>query len=169
MLTNSNIQPVDYTSILSKRPNAIAMIKGSNKYPQIIGNTKFYNTKHGVLVAAEIFGLPTNSNICESPIFAFHIHSGNSCSGNDTDPFANAMSHYNPNNCNHPYHAGDLPPLFGNNGYALNIFITDRFTIDKVIGKTIIIHSHLDDFTTQPSGDSGEKIACGIIKFIGRS
>ena len=41
---------------------------------------------------------------------------------------------------------------------------TDRFYPEDVIGKTVIIHSEPDDFRTQPSGDSGEKIACGRIE-----
>lgn len=79
------------------------------------------------------------------------------------DPFADAMSHYNPNDCEHPHHAGDLPPLFGNDGFALLLFLTSRFSVDEIIGKTVIIHDQPDDFTTQPSGNSGTKIACGVI------
>ena len=74
------------------------------------------------------------------------------------------MSHYNPKDCEHPYHAGDLPSLFGNNGLAAAAFLTDRFFVDDVIGKVVIIHDHPDDFTTQPSGSSGTKIACGVIQ-----
>lgn len=43
-------------------------------------------------------------------------------------------------------------------------FTTDRFSVEEIVGKTIIIHSNVDDFTTQPGGNSGEKIACGVIK-----
>ena len=43
------------------------------------------------------------------------------------------------------------------------IFLTDRFTIDEIINRTIVIHDMPDDFITQPSGNSGNKIACGII------
>ena len=42
--------------------------------------------------------------------------------------------------------------------------LTDRFSINDVIGKTVIIHAKPDDFTTQPSGNSDGKIACGVIK-----
>ena len=45
-------------------------------------------------------------------------------------------------------------------------FLTDRFKLKDVIGKAIIIHSMPDDFTSQPSGNSGEKIACGIINKV---
>ena len=64
----------------------------------------------------------------------------------------------------HPYHAGDLPPLFGSGGVAVSVFLTDRFHLEDIIGKTVIIHSSPDDFTTQPSGNAGAKIACGEIK-----
>ena len=74
------------------------------------------------------------------------------------------MKHYNPHGCDHPYHAGDLPPLFETSGLALSAFLTDRFTVDEVIGRTVIIHDQPDDFTTQPSGNSGTKIACGVIR-----
>ncbi len=152
-----------FSSVLAQLPQASAVISGSGKYPGINGSVNFYQTRYGVLTAAEIFGLPAPSMPCKSPVYAFHIHEGDMCIGNETDPFANAMTHYNPGGCEHPYHAGDMPPLFANNGYALSIFLTDRFTANEIIGKTIIIHSKPDDFTTQPSGNSGEKIACGVI------
>ena len=157
---------MNFLSFLKQRPPAFAEIRGSSSYPRISGNVYFYQTRAGVIVSAHIANLPSGSEQCSSPVFAFHIHSGGSCSGNDTDPFADAMTHYNPYNCPHPYHAGDLPPLFGNNGLAFSAFLTDRFAVKEIIGKTVIIHSSPDDFTTQPSGNSGMKIACGVIKAL---
>ena len=151
-------------SVFCRQPEAEANIKGSKAYPNIHGMVRFYQTKAGVLVAAEIMGLPIVTEKCKSPIFAFHIHNGGSCTGNESDAFANAMMHYNPADCSHPYHAGDLPPLFGNHGYAFLVTLTDRFSVKQIIGKTVIIHDAVDDFTTQPSGNSGAKIACGEIK-----
>lgn len=54
-------------------------------------------------------------------------------------------------------------PLMGTDGKAFSMFMTDRFTVNEVIGKTVIIHLHPDDFAAQPSGNSGDKIACGVI------
>lgn len=151
-------------SVLQQRPRAAAIIKGSSAYPALRGGVGFYQTRSGVFVVAEILGLPVPADEkCSSPVFAFHIHSGAHCTGNNTDPFADAMAHYNPNDCAHPYHSGDLPPLFGNNGYAFSAFVTNRFTIDEIAGKTVILHADPDDFTTQPSGNAGAKIACGEI------
>ena len=142
---------------------AIAEIKGSPLYPDINGTVIFKKKNNGILITAEILGLPYKNGKCNNEIFAFHIHSGISCTGNIRDPFADAGTHYNPNNCWHPNHAGDLPPLFGNNGYAYLSTYTNRFTIDEIIGKVVVIHDRLDDFTTQPSGNAGNKIACGKI------
>lgn len=153
-----------FKSILNQKPCAVAEIKGGSSYPDIKGYVKFYHTCCGVLMCAEVFGLPA----CRNSIYAFHIHSGSCCSGNEDDPFADAGSHYNPDDCEHPYHAGDLPPLFGNNGYAFSVFLTDRFAVNEIVGKTVIVHSSPDDFKTQPSGNAGEKIACGEIKSLSK-
>ena len=151
-------------SVLRGRPQAAASIAGSESYPDISGTVRFYQTRQGVIVYAEISGLPHSDLPCHERIFGFHLHKGTDCGGNMDDPFADAMSHYDPNGCEHPYHAGDLPPLFGNDGLALCLCLTDRFSVDEVIGRTVIIHDHPDDLTTQPSGSSGTKIACGVIR-----
>lgn len=154
---------INILSLIRRRPNATAMIKGSTRYPKIRGTVYFYQTDGGVIVKTRVSGLPKTNNVCKKPIFAMHIHSGGRCSGNETDYFADALTHYNPNDCPHPYHAGDMPPLFGANGTAISVFLTDRFSVKEIIGKTVIIHSDPDDFTTQPAGNSGVKIACGVI------
>ena len=151
----------NYAAVLMHKPNIYAIIKGSEKYPNISGIVRFYQLRNGVLVAAEINGLPYSDNSCQQKIYGFHIHSGNKCEGDMTDPFSEAMTHYNPNNCLHPFHVGDL---FCNHGYAFSAFVTDRFTLSEVIGRTVIIHGNPDDFTSQPSGNAGEKLACGVVK-----
>lgn len=149
---------------LSQDPHAVAWIRGSNEHRNISGKVYFYQMRYGVLVVAEIAGLPEQEGHCASGVFAFHIHSGSSCTGNETDPFADALTHYNPGDCPHPHHAGDLPPLFANQGYAFQVFLTNRFSVREIINKTVIIHSDPDDFTSQPSGNAGQKIACGQIR-----
>lgn len=149
-------------------PDAVAVMRGRTENSGIHGTVKFYQETGGVLIVADILGLPTSPEACKNNIFAFHIHGGLECSGNEEDPFANAGTHYNPDECPHPYHAGDMPPLFGAGERAFLGFLTDRFTVDEVIGKTVIIHDRPDDFTTQPSGNAGNKIACGIISKVKR-
>lgn len=154
----------DYYSILNRRADAVACVKGSSNYSNLMGKVMFYQLSDCVMVTAEFKGLPMSENPCQEPVLAFHIHEGTECSGDKEDCFANAKGHFNPDNCMHPYHAGDMPPLFSVNGNAFLAFITDRFYIDEIIGKTVIVHEMSDDFHTQPSGNAGEKIGCGIIE-----
>lgn len=144
------------------RPIAQARIS-SNTPNGTIGIVSFYPRKNGTLVVADITRLPHDSSQCNSKIFGFHIHEGNSCGGAD---FAETKGHLNLTDCEHPYHTGDLPPLFECNGQAFMAVLTDRFRVPNIIGHTVVIHSQPDDFSTQPSGNSGEKIACGIIRAL---
>ena len=146
------------------RPDAAATIKGSVAYPHLRGTVAFYQLNNEVLVTADVEGFPNTNGKCLYPVYAMHIHSGSSCTGGAADPFADAGTHYNPEGCAHPFHAGDLPPLFSNKGSAWSAFVTDRFTVKDILHKTVIIHEKPDDFTTQPSGNSGKKIACGVIQ-----
>ena len=161
-MNRNNIYP-DFTHLIRRRAGALANVMGSDFFPEVRGNVRFYKTDYGTVVLTEIMGLPRSLGKCDNPIFAFHIHEGGSCHGHMSDPFAHALGHYNPHRCAHPYHAGDMPPLFGANGYAFLAFLSDRFTVDEIIGHTVIIHAGPDDFKTQPSGNSGVKIACGEI------
>lgn len=138
-------------------PDAVAIIKGSKSYPNIRGQVQFYQQSNYVLVRAAIQGLPST----DTGFFGFHIHEGNSCTGPD---FADTRSHYNPAEAPHPFHAGDLPPLMYCNGNAYMSVATDRFNTTNIFGRTVVIHSMLDDFHTQPAGNAGTKIACGVIR-----
>ena len=136
---------------------AIARICGDVEYPKLHGMARFFQCNDGVIVEVEMHGLPKT----ETSFFAFHIHDGDNCEGIG---FPNAGSHFNPYNTMHPQHAGDLPPLLGCRGKAYMKVFTDRFCVEEIIGKTVIVHSAPDDFRTQPSGNAGTKIACGMIK-----
>ena len=140
---------------------AEAIISGSKDYRRIKGKVWFVQKKDGVHITTDIYGLPDGGY---STFFGFHIHEGRACTGNGVDPFADAKMHYNPAGLEHPCHAGDLPPLISVEGRAKTSFVTDRFKLSEVIGRAVVIHLMPDDFTSQPSGNSGEKIACGIIR-----
>lgn len=149
--------------LLRDRPDAAAWIQGNAQYPDLDGMVKFYRTSYGgVLVEAQLFGLPDAAVPGSSNFYAMHIHESGDCSNN----FDNTGMHYNPTNTEHPNHAGDMPPLFGNQGYAFSVFYDKRFTIQEIIGRAVIIHEKADDFTTQPSGNAGAKIGCGEIKWV---
>lgn len=170
-----------FLPMVAKRyPSAVARIHGNEENPRLNGKAEFYETPYGgVLVTVEVDGLPespaesekgagsengaSSGNAADSYGFGFHgmhIHEYGNC----TPPFAETGSHYNPAGKEHPGHAGDMPPLLANKGYAWMSFYDNRFTIEEILGKSIVIHSMRDDFTTQPAGDSGEKIGCGVIE-----
>lgn len=150
--------------MMSKFHYAQAVLKGSAAYPRISGLAVFEETESGTAVSIAVKGLPAAPGKCSRGIFAVHIHSGASCSGSSSDPFADAGGHYDTADCSHPFHSGDMPPLFAAGDRAAMSFLTDRFSVKDVIGRTVIIHLHPDDLHSQPSGMSGEKIACGVIK-----
>lgn len=141
-----------------KSPDAVARINGGVDAPQLSGCVRFYQENGCVLIVAEISGLPGGS---ETGFFGFHIHQGESCSGMD---FSGTGSHYNPTSQAHSKHAGDLPPLLECRGNAYLSLKTDRFSVNEIIGRTVVIHSDPDDFHSQPAGNAGKKIACGMIR-----
>lgn len=139
---------------------ACANIIGNQENPSLTGHAYFYEDEmSGVWIKIQVDGLPQNNSDHLNSFYGLHIHENGNC----TLPFDKTGNHYNPQNQPHPFHAGDLPPLLGNDGFAFAFFYTNRFHINDIIGKSIIIHSDPDDFTTQPSGNAGTKIGCGLI------
>lgn len=140
--------------LISKKPAAVAKIHGN---AGLRGIVRFYQLAGGILVEADVVGLTNN----DTGFYGFHIHSGADCGGKD---FSNTQGHLGAENAMHPRHAGDLPPLLGRNGRGYLAVMTDRFSLSDILGRTVVIHSQPDDFKTQPAGNAGEKIACGVIE-----
>lgn len=149
--------------------NAIAYIKGGPLDPDIKGVVIFKEVYGGTLVDANIKGLPKYkpAQNGSQPIgpHGFHIHENGDCNiGDPEDPFQAAGGHWNPTNQPHGNHAGDFPVLFSNNGRAMMSFFTNKFTPRDAIGKSIIIHQNPDDYRSQPTGNAGKRLACGLIQ-----
>ncbi len=140
-------------------PDAVAEIRGSDTFPLLRGQVRFYQRWNCVLVEVTVQGLPTN----DTGFFGFHIHDGGSCTGTN---FSDTGSHYNPTEQPHPLHTGDLPPLISCHSDAYMAVATGRFRTSDVIGRTVILHDMADDFHTQPAGNAGTKIACGVIRRV---
>ncbi|HMR83511.1 MAG TPA: superoxide dismutase family protein [Niabella sp.] len=102
---------------------------------------------------------------------AVHFHEHGDCSNKGEG----AHGHWNPTKENHgqwgttPFHSGDIGNIqLDNNGHATKSVTTDRWSIadgatNSVIGLGIIVHGGTDDYTTQPTGNSGPRIGCGVI------
>ena len=136
---------------------AQATVRGGKEHQNLHGTVRFLPRGNATLVVAEICGLPES----ETGFFAFHIHEGDDCCG---EGFSDTKGHYNPCSRDHPCHAGDLPPLLSCGGRAEMTVLTKRFSVSDILGKTVVIHAQPDDFHTQPSGNAGAKIGCGVIR-----
>jgi Cu-Zn family superoxide dismutase len=137
-------------------PESRAIIKGSPEYPELHATVELYPLMGGSLIIVAAEGLPAGE-----PFIAMHLHSGDNCSGDD---FSGAGGHLNFELLEHPLHTGDFPELLNNEGYAWSAFFTDRFTPRQAIGYPIVIHERGDDYCNQPSGNSGKRIGCGIVR-----
>ena len=101
----------------------------------------------------------------------FHIHENGDCSAPDA---MSAGSHFNPTGKPHgdpaapDHHGGDMPMLTADaNGNAMLEATIDTVTIGggatDIVGRAVIVHKDPDDFKTQPTGNSGARVACGVI------
>ena len=140
--------------LASAKPSAYALIEGGEEYPNINGQIDFYDFGNSTIVVCSVHNLPNT----KTNIFGFHIHEKGECDGD----FSSSGGHYGGDM--HPNHKGDMPVLFSGGGNAFLVFYTTRFTVDEVIDRSVIIHLDPDDYTSQPAGNSGMRIACGLIK-----
>ena len=139
---------------------AKSRIIGSSDYPKINGEITFTDAPLGVWIAAELTNLPKT----QTGFLGFHLHEGKSCNQGQYPYYHDTLGHFNPKSTDHPKHAGDFPNILSSRrGYAKLFFLTDRFKVSDIVGRTIVIHLLPDDYNAQPSGKAGEKIACGAI------
>ena len=152
-----------------KRAGATILAKGGS---MLAGTVTFVEDGEGVLAVVQVTNAPPGEH-------GVHVHAGMSCAD---DPDAGAMGaaagalgHYDPDmTMNHgkpnddDTHAGDLGNIeVRANGSGTLEVRTDRLQIgsgNNVIGRAIVIHAMEDDLETQPSGDSGGRIGCGVIQ-----
>ncbi|MGI6357158.1 MAG: superoxide dismutase family protein [Bacillota bacterium] len=158
----------------TSRQVVAAKVVGGPLAPEISGWVLFTSAAGGTWVDARITGLPSYEPATEErpPVgpFGFHVHESGNCSvGTAEDPFQEAGGHWNPDDQPHGNHAGDLPVLFSNAGVAEMQVYTNRFRPEDVVGRSVVIHMHPDDYRSQPAGDSGPRLACGVIQVYRRN
>ncbi|MFW5998680.1 MAG: superoxide dismutase family protein [Halanaerobiaceae bacterium] len=155
--------------LFGNRNTARAILQGGPLAPQIRGRVLFREVPGGTMISVKVDGLPAYQPGTEDrdPIgpHGFHIHEFGNCEiGDPEDPFQAAGDHWNPYDQPHGNHAGDFPVLFSNNGEARMTFFTNMFMVENIIDRSVIIHENPDDYRSQPAGDSGRRLACGVIK-----
>ena len=128
------------------------------------GTVTFTQRGDKIAVAAKVSGLAPGQH-------GFHIHEKGDCSapdgmsaGGHFNPFAKPHAH--PNVADR--HAGDMPMLVADaSGNATLDVVLDTITIGgagDIVGRAVIVHKDPDDFTTQPTGNSGARVACGVVR-----
>jgi Cu-Zn family superoxide dismutase len=129
------------------------------------GTVSFYDKGNGdVMAAVDIQGVTPGMH-------GFHIHEKGDCSAPDA---TSAGGHYNPTGAPHAapdaamHHMGDFGNVTANASGRINEKIHLHGVAlsgeNSIIGKSIVLHADRDDLTTQPSGNSGKRIACGVVE-----
>lgn len=152
-------------SLNSSGERATADLK--DKDGKSVGMASFHETGHGVRVRLEVKGLSAG-------LHAVHIHAVGKCEG---PAFTSAGGHFNPGQKKHGYkspdgaHAGDLPNmLIAKDGSGRFEALTDAVTLRSgpssvfdADGSALVVHVGVDDNVTDPTGNAGDRAACGVI------
>lgn len=131
---------------------------------EVNGVVRFFDTDEGVRVIAEINGLAPNSS------HGFHIHQFGDCSALDG---TSAGGHFNPQSQPHggpdsdQRHVGDLGNItVDEDGFAQVDYVDMLLSFDgpnSILGRGVIVHAGEDDLQSQPTGDAGARLSCGVI------
>jgi Cu-Zn family superoxide dismutase len=144
--------------------HATATMAGTAKFKNVKGTVEFKETDDGIEVTANIEGL-------KKGVHGFHIHEKGDCSAPDAK---SAGGHFNPSNHKHgapdaaEHHEGDLGNITADKDGKGTATITIKGVTladgdTSIVGKGFIIHAKADNFKTQPTGDAGDRVACGVI------
>jgi Cu-Zn family superoxide dismutase len=129
----------------------------------VTGIITFTSTEQGIKIVADVKGLSKGKH-------GFHIHEYGDCSSADG---SSAGGHFNPERKSHgspsdmTRHMGDMGNLEADNTGTAHLEYTDpMISLDgdhSIVGRSIIIHKSEDDLKTQPTGNAGSRVACGVI------
>ncbi|GAP35387.1 superoxide dismutase family protein [Piscinibacter sakaiensis] len=149
---------------VSTGPTATATLEARSN-SRVAGSVSFAQVGDGVRVAVRASGLKPNAE------HGFHVHEKGDCSSPDG---MSTGGHFNPTGQPHgpqhaAHHAGDMPgPKADADGKVDTSFTLAGVTLSpgpsSLMGRGVIVHADPDDYRTQPTGNSGARIACGVIR-----
>ena len=162
------------TQVATPPPAAVEMHDGvanlaSASGSLVSGSVQVMSMGSGVHIAGDIGGLAPGS------VHGFHIHEKGDCSAADA---SSAGGHFNPLGAPHgrmettPHHAGDMDNIVADgDGVAhVNMHVggvrLGGGAASDIAGRAIIVHADADDYASQPSGNAGKRVACGIITIV---
>jgi len=132
-----------------------------------VGDINLVQTSNGVLIRLSVKGLPAGEH-------AFHVHAVGKCE----PPFTTAGDHFNPGSKKHGLeaaagaHAGDMPNLHIPSSGDLSVEVVNTMitlakgqpnSVFDADGSAVVIHAKADDYKSDPAGNAGDRIACGVI------
>ena len=150
------------------QPELVAADLSGRQGSDVSGVVSFTQAPDGVQVVARVDHAPPGKH-------GLHLHENGDCSAAD---FASAGGHFNPTGAPHggpdsaKHHAGDFGNIeVGPDGTGTLSLTTDMLSLaegapDSVLGRSVVLHAGADDLTSQPSGNSGERIACGAVRRV---
>ena len=136
--------------------------------PGVSGSVTITKEAGGVKIVADVSGVKTDGK------HGFHIHENGQCE--HSDHFKSAGGHFNPAHVDHacpptdPRHAGDLGNIEITGGKGHLELTSTQLSLDgpnTVVGKAFILHAAADDCKTQPTGNAGDRLACGVVTMGG--
>ena len=148
-------------------PRASATLE-SRSGSSVTGTVSFQSAGQKVRVEASVAGLTPGEH-------GFHVHEAGDCSAADA---SSAKGHFNPATKAHghhagaEHHAGDMPNLVADgSGKATLAVELDTLSLTDgpagILNRSVVIHADPDDYKTQPAGNSGKRVACGVIRAAG--